>query len=126
MAIIGCAPAFESLPGFVHTAFLPVGGPEAVVVEQIEHVLGAPKKVLASTFEDSPGSVEIRVYPFTAEYELALFFQDALFVALILPKRDSENYPTAFNKQTLLREAGDVRSYLLTRNGRAVFVKPVY
>lgn len=124
--LVGCAPILESAAGFVHTAFLSVNEPKAVVVEQAEHVLGVPKKTLSSSFTDSSDPVEIRVYRFSLEYDLALFFQNDLFVMAIFPKKDSEDYPTSFDRQAMLNETGDVRAYSLMRKGRAVSLKPVY
>lgn len=59
-------------------------------------------------------------------YDLALFFQNDLFVTVVLPKKDSEDYPSSFDRQEILNETGDVRAYSLTRKGREIFLKPVY
>lgn len=43
--LIGCAPILENMPGFSHSAALILGSEQGQVIQNAEHVLGAPIKV---------------------------------------------------------------------------------
>ena len=78
VALTGCAPILENMPGFEHTAVLMLGSEQSKVIHDAEHVLGGPIDVL----KDSKISVEVRRYHFMSDRDMVLHFYKGTFVQL--------------------------------------------
>ena len=96
--LTGCAPILESLPGYRHVAFLPIGTEKSAVLPLAEHVLGKPLAIEHHKTLD----FERRLYPFNNKFHLVLYFFNGAFAEADLYDRVQERYDNKLLDSTSL------------------------
>ncbi len=120
----GCA----SLPvtGLPHTASLIVGDSGEKVLSDVVHVLGSPKSGGKSPVGDKKDEIEIRVFDYSDEYDLGLYFHKGIFMQAVVYKIEDNKFPQ------IRKDYKDIQNrvegpdgYLLSRKGKKVSLEVI-
>lgn len=111
----GCAPILENMPGFTHSAALMLGTEQSKVIQDAEHVLGAPIKV--ENISEGDDKFDLRYYAYTEKYHIVLVFYRGYFSQLLVEKTNPDDLPYYGQVED------ELRGYILTKKGDGVEIQ---
>ncbi len=115
LCLSGCASILENMPGFTHSAALMLGSEQSKVIQDAEHVLGAPIKLESMSQGDD--EFNLRYYAYTEKYHIVLVFYKSYFSQLLVEETNPDDLP--FYGQV----SDGLRGYILTKRGDGVEIK---
>lgn len=113
--LAGCAPILENMPGFTHTAALMLGSEQSKVIQDAEHVLGAPIKT--ENISEGDDQFDLRYYAYTEKYHIVLVFYRGYFSQLLVEKTNPDDLPYYGQVED------ELRGYILTKKGNGVEIQ---
>lgn len=115
VVLAGCAPILGNMPGFTHSAALMLGFEQSKVIQDAEHVLGAPIKV--DSISEGEDAVNVRYYAYTEKYYIVLVFYKGYFSQLLVEKTNPDDLP--YYGQV----SNELKGYVITKRGAEVEIK---